>query len=197
MAGEEGLEPIIYIGFGDRSSTLNYSPILLLLVQTIFSGFPTFNPNDQTNAGVTPHAVRLMAARVRLELTHRMNGERISNPWQYLLCLPHHMAAVVGLEPTGEPVGSCGSQSPVPYQLGDTAIFGAGNGNRIRTSCLEGRCANRWTLHPHFFVTEPKDFHLWEQWLGSCLQPLPAVFPLFATNISNPFLHCYFKFPCF
>lgn len=99
MAGEEGLEPIIYIGFGDRSSTLNYSPILLLLVQTIFSGFPTFNPNDQTNAGATLHAVRLMAARARLELAHRINGERISNPWQYLLCLPHHMAAAVGLEP--------------------------------------------------------------------------------------------------
>lgn len=123
MAGEEGLEPIIYIGFGDRSFSLNYPPILLLLVQTIFSGFPTFNPNDQTNVGVTLHAVRLMAARARLELAHRINGERISNPWQYLLCLPNHMAAVVGLEPTGEPVGSCGSQSPVPYQLGDTAIF--------------------------------------------------------------------------
>ena len=53
-----------------------------------------------------------MAVRVRLELTHRMNGERISNPLQYLLCLPHHMAGVVGLEPT-----KCRSQSPVPYHL--------------------------------------------------------------------------------
>lgn len=47
-----------------------------------------------------------------------------------------------------------------------------------------------------FFITEPKDFHLWEQWLGSCLQPLPAVFPLLATNILI-ILHCYFIFPCF
>ena len=54
---------------------------------------------------------------------------------------------------------SCGSQSPVPFQLGDTPIY----------------------------KTEPKDFHLWEQWLGLCLQPLPAVFPLYATNISNRF----------
>ena len=146
MAGEEGLEPIIYIGFGDRSSTLNYSPILLLLVQTIFSGFPTFNPNDQTNAGVTPHAVRLMAARARLELAHRMNGERISNPWQYLLCLPHHMAAVVGLEPTGEPVGSCGSQSPVPYQLGDTAIFTLFY-NRLNSETYCNLCTTFLQLH--------------------------------------------------
>ena len=92
-------------------------------MQTIFSGFPTFNPNDQTNAGVTPHAVRLMAARARLELAHRMNGERISNPWQYLLCLPHHMAAVVGLEPAIPE-----SKSGV-LPLHHTAMFGAGNGN--------------------------------------------------------------------
>ena len=40
---------------------------------------------------------------------------------------------------------------------------------------------------------EPKDFHLWEQWLGSGLQPLPAVFPLRPTFQSFYIAISYFR----
>ena len=50
---------------------------------------------------------------------------------------------------------------------------------------LGGQVCYHYIISTYFI--EPQDFHLWEQWLGSCLQPLPAVFPLLATNISNYF----------
>ena len=68
------------------------------------------------------------------------------------------LAGAVGLEPTSKPRLLRESKSRA-LPLGDAPIY----------------------------KTEPKDFHLWEQRLGLCLQPLPAVFPLYATNISNRF----------
>ena len=46
------------------------------------------------------------------------------------------------------------------------------------------------------YVIPPKDFHLWEQGLGSCLQPLPTVF-LFISILCDQLLirlPCYFIF---
>lgn len=47
--------------------------------------------------------------------------------------------------------------------------------------------ADMLTIKHHIRISliEPQDFHLWEQRLGSCLQPLPAVFPHLATNIQS------------
>ena len=42
----------------------------------------------------------LVAEETGLEPAHRLLDERISNPWQYLLCLLLRVAEQVGFEPT-------------------------------------------------------------------------------------------------
>ena len=70
-----------------------------------------------------------------------------------IVSLPNYMAAVVGLEPT-----KYRSQSPVPYHLATPQYHRAGKGIWTLSVCLEGRCANRWTLHPHILYSSQRTF---------------------------------------